>query len=104
MSKANDICIVATTAVASLIAQHARSSYKDRLQIECMVVLAEAQSEADLSAKWGFIIEHGLLDEQSRVLARLVTAILQCDVDRIGVSIPELEAEGIVAKTSAMAA
>lgn len=83
------------TAVATLIARYKLASYKEKLELESMVILAEVERVADLSAKWKFMIRHDLLDPYTGTLNRLITMILQRGVDKLGATIPELEDEGI---------
>lgn len=91
------------TTVAALLARHSRASYEDKIKIESMVILADAVCTADIAAKWNFLHDSDLLDEKSCLLRRLVAAVLQRDVDRVGASIPELEAEGIIPRRSSAA-
>jgi hypothetical protein len=77
------------------------SAIEETIELEHRIVAARATSRADIAAKWAFIkrtdFVSGTPGLDTGDLHRLVAMILRLDVETVGASIPELEAEGIAA-------
>ncbi len=77
------------------------AAIEETIELEHKIVATPATSRADIAAKWAFIkrtdFVSGTPGGDTGNLHRLVAMILQLDVETVGATIPELEAEGIAA-------